>query len=114
MEMKPLTAGKLRALGYDPKTRTMRVDLEGGVTLDYTNIPPDTFRRFSTHASPWSFYRDNIEEEFHGTRGAASQATQVSRTAALDALFGSAPTTPAEEPKALPPGLADLFKKPEA
>lgn len=83
MEMKKITAGKLRALGYDPKTRTMRVDLEGGITLAYTNIPPDTFRRFSTHASPWSFYRDNIEEEFHATRGRSAPKPTPADLAAL-------------------------------
>jgi len=114
MESKTLTSGKLRTIAYDAPKRLLRVELEGGIAIDYHDVGSDVWRRFANSGVPWSFYRDNIEEEFHGTRGAASQATQVSRTAALDALFGSAPTTPAEEPKVLPPGLADLFKKPEA
>lgn len=64
MEMTRISAGKLRALGYDEKTRTLQVELEDGSNLQYSGVSPDLWRRFKNSGSAWSFYRDNIEEEF--------------------------------------------------
>lgn len=64
MEMTKVSAGKLRAIGYDAKTRTLRVELDNGNALEYSNVGEDLWRRFKNSGSQWSFYRDNIEEEF--------------------------------------------------
>lgn len=64
MEMKRINAGKLRAIGYDRGERRLRVELENGVRIDYAGVGEEVWRRLSTAGSPWSFYRDNIEEEF--------------------------------------------------
>ena len=64
MEMTKVNAGKLRAIGYDAKTRTLRVELDGGSVLEYPSVSEDLWRRFKASGSQWSFYRDNIEEEF--------------------------------------------------
>jgi hypothetical protein len=67
MEMKRLSGGNLRAAGYDASRRTLMVELSSG-TFEYQGISADLWRRFSAASSPWSFYRDNIEEEFAGKR----------------------------------------------
>jgi hypothetical protein len=64
MEMKKINSGKLRAIGYDARTRTLQVQLDDGRALQYCNVGEDTWRRFSNSGAAWSFYRDNIEEEF--------------------------------------------------
>ena len=64
MEMKRINAGKLRAIGYDPKTRTLRVELDTGTTLEYSGIGDEIWRRLSTSGAAWSYYRDSIEEEY--------------------------------------------------
>jgi hypothetical protein len=64
MDMKRLSAGNLRAAGYDKSTRSLRVELSGGTVLEYSGVSEDLFRRLMSSASAWSFYRDNIEEEF--------------------------------------------------
>jgi len=87
MEMKKINAGKLRAIGYDPRTRLLRVEFDDGSAIDYANVGSDVWRRFSTSGAAWSFYRDNIEEEFAGTRGRAG-VTPGKRPEGLDALFG--------------------------
>jgi hypothetical protein len=89
MDMKRINAGKLRAIGYDAKARILRVEFDDGSAIDYAAVGSEVWRRFSTTGAAWSFYRDNIEEEFAGTRGRAgsSEAAQKSRTA-LDDLFG--------------------------
>ncbi len=63
MEMKRLSGGNLRAAGYDEKRRVLVVELTAG-TFEYSGVTTDTWRRFSDASSPWSFFRDNIEEEY--------------------------------------------------
>ena len=91
MEMKRINAGKLRAIGYDPRERILRVELDDGSAIDYSGVGQEVWRKLSTSAAAWSYYRDNIEDEFSGRRGSAH--TQKNRDA-LDALFrppGDAP-----------------------
>lgn len=90
MDMKRINAGKLRAIGYDTRERMLRVELDDGTAIDYAGVGQEVWRRLSTASSStaWSFYRDNIEEEFHGTRGRASASpTASANRSALDALF---------------------------
>jgi hypothetical protein len=71
MEMKRINAGKLRAIGYEPRERTLRVELDDGSVIDYSGIGNEVWRRLSTSGAAWSYYRDNIEEEFTSRRGVA-------------------------------------------
>lgn len=91
MEMKRINAGKLRAIGYDPRERVLRVELDDGSAIDYSGVGTEVWRRLSTSAAAWSFYRDNIEEEFSGRKGVARKPQKPS---ALDDLF-----KPADEPE---------------
>jgi len=84
MDMKRINAGKLRAIGYDARERILRVEFDDGSAIDYSDVGSEVWRRFSTSGAAWSFYRDNIEEEFAGTRGRAAVA---SKRAELEALF---------------------------
>ncbi|MES2152522.1 MAG: KTSC domain-containing protein [Pseudomonadota bacterium] len=84
MEMKRINAGKLRAIGYDARERTLRVEFDDGSAIDYSGVGTEVWRRLSTTGSAWSFYRDNIEEEFAGRRGVAR--TQ-GKSQALEDLF---------------------------
>jgi hypothetical protein len=102
MDMKRINAGKLRAIGYDARERILRVEFDDGSAIDYSGVGSEVWRRFSTSGAAWSFYRDNIEEEFAGKRGRAQTG---SKRAELDALFGGA-----EVPKK-PNPLDDLFKE---
>jgi hypothetical protein len=68
MEMKRVSAGKLRAIGYDPGSRTLQVEFDDGKVLQYGGVPNETFRRLSASGSMWSYFRDNIEENFSEKR----------------------------------------------
>jgi hypothetical protein len=85
MEMKKINAGKLRAIGYDGRTRTLQVQLDDGTMLQYSGVGEDIWRRFSGSGAAWSFYRDNIEEEFAAKR--VSAHAPAGRNP-LDDLFG--------------------------
>lgn len=67
MEMKKVSAGNLRAVGYDASTRTLQVETTAG-TFQYANVSPEIYRRLIGSSSMWSFYRDNIEDELTARR----------------------------------------------
>ncbi len=68
MEMKKISSGKLRAIGYDSRARVLQVQLDDGTTLQYSGVGEEMWRRLSSSGSAWSYYRDNIEEEFTARR----------------------------------------------
>ncbi|MEI6457569.1 MAG: KTSC domain-containing protein [Pseudomonadota bacterium] len=63
MEMKRVSAGELRAIGYDEANRLLRVEL-GYRVIEFSGVSSEVWRRFSTASSMWSYYRDNIEENY--------------------------------------------------
>lgn len=65
--MKRMSGGSLRAAGYDEREKTLVVELTAG-TFQYAGVSPEVWRRLSTASSPWSYFRDNIEEEFPAKR----------------------------------------------
>ena len=68
MQMTKINAGKLRAIGYDASKRILRVELDDGSALEYANVGESIWRNFKSAGAQWSYYRDNIEEEFTATR----------------------------------------------
>lgn len=93
MEMMKVNAGKLRAIGYDSKTRTLRVEMDDGSTLEHANVGESLWRNLKNAGAQWSYYRDNIQEEFTARRVSdqKSQGTGVNPQDTgvnpLDALF---------------------------
>jgi hypothetical protein len=67
MEMKRMNGGSLRGAGYDAREQKLIVELTAG-TFEYTGVTPEMWRRFASASSPWSYFRDNIEEEFPARR----------------------------------------------
>jgi hypothetical protein len=91
MEMKKINAGKLRAIGYDARERRLRVEFDDGSAIDYDAVGAEVWRKLSGAGSPWSYYRDNIEEEFTGRRGRAgvdAKKTALDRDALMKAFGG--------------------------
>lgn len=85
MEMKKINSGKLRAIGYEADKRILQVEMDDGSTLQYSGVGEETWRRFSSSGAAWSFYRDNIEEEYAVKRVSSNAQNDMS---ALDELFG--------------------------
>ena len=67
MEMKKVSAGNLRAIGYDENSRVLQVETTSG-TFQYGGVSPEIFRRLATSSSMWSYFRDNIQEELAAKR----------------------------------------------
>jgi hypothetical protein len=85
MEMKKINSGKLRAIGYDARARMLQVQLDDGCILQYSDVGEDIWRRLSSSGAAWSFYRDNIEEEFTAKRVSGKAPSSKNP---LDDLFG--------------------------
>lgn len=66
MERKRLLGGQLKSAGYDRARRVLEVELANGNLMEYSNVGAEIARRLLESSSPWSYYRDNIEEEFPG------------------------------------------------
>ncbi len=92
MEMKKISSGKLRAIGYDARQRLLQVQLDDGSVLQYSGVGEEAWRRLSTSGSAWSYYRDAIEEEFTAKRVSSVPAS-------------------GESPPKKPNPLDDLFRK---
>jgi hypothetical protein len=67
MEMRPMNGGSLKAAGYDERTRKLVVQLTSG-TFEYSGVSPEIWRRLASASSPWSYFRDNVDEEFVAKR----------------------------------------------
>jgi len=72
MEMKKINSGKLRAIGYDSRSRQLQVQLDDGSTLQYGGVGAEVWQRLSNSGAAWSYYRDNIEDEFTAQRVSGS------------------------------------------
>ena len=83
--MKRIGSGKLRAIGYAARERILRVALDDGSVIEYADVGEEAWRRLSGSSSAWSYYRDNIEEEYAGRRVSASGEKKANP---LDDLFG--------------------------
>ena len=84
MEMKKINSGKLRAIGYDARARLLQVQLDDGSTLQYRGVGEEAWRSLSNSGAAWSYYRDNIEEEFAAKRVSGSAPAAKNP---LDELF---------------------------
>lgn len=84
MEMKRINSGKLRAVGYDARARILRVEFDNGSVMDYSGVGDEVFRRLASSSAAWSYFRDNVDEEF-SARPAAADKTPKSNP--LDELF---------------------------
>lgn len=85
MEMKKIHSGRLRAIGYEARNRLLQVQLDDGSTLQYSGVGSELWQRLSSSAAAWSFYRDNIEEEYSVKRVSGSAPASANP---LDELFG--------------------------
>jgi hypothetical protein len=83
--MKKIDSGRLRAIGYDARARILQVQLDNGDALQYLGVGEDLWRRLAHSGAAWSFFRDNIEEEFT-VRKVSAHAPAGKNP--LDELFG--------------------------
>lgn len=93
MEMKRISAGRLRGIGYDETARILRLEFDSGELLEYDKITLEMWRRLSASTAPWSYYCDNIRDELTprrvepGCRTASPDSGGTKKKNPLDDLF---------------------------
>jgi len=68
MERKRVNSNKIRAVGYDPKSQVLEVELRDGSVLAYNGVSQEVHRQFMNAPSPASYYEDKIADEFSARR----------------------------------------------
>ncbi len=64
IERKPIRRGGIKSAGYDRNARVLEIEFDTGSVLQHTGVGDEIARRFLASASPMSYYKDVIEEEF--------------------------------------------------
>ena len=60
-------------------------DADDGSLIDYSGVGDEIWRRLSSSGSAWSYYRDNVEEDFPRRKVAVGSGKKPNP---LDDLFG--------------------------
>ena len=68
MERKRVNSSKIRAVGYDPQSRTLEVEFSDGRVVAYSGVSPEIHRQFMAAPSPASYFEDKIAEDFPSRR----------------------------------------------
>jgi len=68
MERRRINATNMRAVGYDPAGCMLEIEFTNGTVLRYSGVPAEVHRRLMGAASPASYWRDNIEENYREQR----------------------------------------------
>jgi hypothetical protein len=68
MERKRVNSSRIRAVGYDPKSRTLEVEFSDGRVMAYDGVSPEIHRQFMAAPSATSFFEDKIAEDYAGRR----------------------------------------------
>jgi hypothetical protein len=68
MERKRLSAGRIRAVGYDSRSRVLELEFSDGSVYQYTGVSNEVHRRLVSSAAAASYFRDTIEEEYPAKR----------------------------------------------
>ncbi|MDT0202473.1 KTSC domain-containing protein [Nocardioides sp. AE5] len=65
MELKPMRRSKtLQAAGYEPRTRTLRLQFRHGGLYDYLDVPEEVFDSLTTSAHPWTEWQAHIKSAY--------------------------------------------------
>jgi KTSC domain len=64
MDMIPVRSSAIRAVGYDPETRRMKITFEQGVVYDFCNVPQQIYDELMRAASRGSYYNAHIRDRY--------------------------------------------------
>lgn len=63
METKKNNSGILHAIGYDEQTRTLQVQLDNGMSLQYCGVDNNFWQKLNDSETTLGDYSDNAEKE---------------------------------------------------
>ena len=82
-------ASHVRSVHFDRGTRTLRVVLDSGSEYNYADVPEHLYDELARSGSPDQFFRENIRDEFIGTRADDVDLAEMAKERREDALLGA-------------------------
>jgi hypothetical protein len=79
----------VRAAQFDRATHTLRVEFANGCEYDYADVPEHLYDELARSATPDEFFRENIRDEFIGTRADDVDLARMAKERREDALLGA-------------------------
>jgi len=64
MEMVNVRSNCMRAVGYDPETRRMKITFAEGKTYDFCGVPEKIFKDLLAASSKGTYYNIHIRDKF--------------------------------------------------
>lgn len=82
-------ASPVRSVHFDRATHTLRVAFENGSEYDFADVPVHLYDELSRSVAPDEFFRENIRDEFIGTRADDVDLARMAKERREDALLGA-------------------------
>lgn len=79
----------VRAVHFDRGTRTLRVELESGAVYDYADVPERVYDDLARAPSRDSYFRENVRDEFIGSRVGEVDLAEMAHERREDSMFGA-------------------------
>lgn len=64
MEMMRVNSQAIRAVGYEPDSRRMKITFEQGDTYDFCNVPAYIYEGLMNARSKGEYYNDHIRDRY--------------------------------------------------
>lgn len=96
----------IRAVHFDRGTRTLRVELESGAVYDYADVPERVYDDLARAPSRDSYFRENVRDEFIGSRVGEVDLAEMAHERREDSMFGAPLAERTSDPADLPPADA--------
>lgn len=64
MDMKPVKSANLKAVGYDPTTKTLAIEFSGGNVYHYSGVPPELHDDLCACESFGRFFQERIRGKY--------------------------------------------------
>lgn len=58
-------SSNIKAVGYDPKSKTLEVEFNSGSTYQYFEVPASIYNDFMDASSLGSFFAESIKNKFN-------------------------------------------------
>lgn len=60
----PVRSSNIRAIGYEPETRTLEVEFHSGGVYRYSGVPESVYQGLMHSASKGSFFHHHIKDRY--------------------------------------------------
>ena len=94
----------IRAVHFDRGTRTLRVELESGAVYDYADVPERVHDELARAPSRDSYFRENVRDEFIGSRVGEVDLAEMAHERREDSMFGAPLAERTSDPTDRPAG----------